>query len=132
MNKLPAAYRDVIQEAARRYRKLETEQSKHLIREVLAKLAIVIGPLIALGSFFTDEIGWLSTIAGVAAAGLGVQYQLETRVTEPRRLDEQQRIEDRLRRLGVKLSNDGRKAATLYDDGSRGSYVDPFDSHSYD
>lgn len=132
MNKLPAAYRDLIQEAAIRYRKLESEQSKHLIREVLAKLAIVIGPLLALGSFFTNDIGWLSAVAGVTAAGLGFQYQLETRVTEPRRLSEQQRIEDRLKRLGVKLSNDGRKAATLYDDGTRGAYVDPFDSRSYD
>lgn len=132
MNKLPAAYRELIQEAARRYRKLESEQSKHLIREVLAKLAIVIGPLVALGSFFTNDIGWLSALAGVMAAALGVQYQLETRVTEPRRLDEQQRIEDRLRRLGVKLSSGGRKAATLYDDGTRGSYVDPLDNRSYD
>lgn len=131
MNKLPAAYRDVIQEAALRYRKLESEQSKHLIREVLAKLAIVIGPLITLGSFFNDDIGWLSAVAGVVAAALGVQYQLETRVTEPRRLNELQGIEDHLKRLGVKLSNNGRKAATLYDDGTRGAYVDPFDNGSY-
>ncbi|MGZ8410026.1 MAG: hypothetical protein ACXWVS_08930 [Hyphomicrobium sp.] len=131
MGELPAAHRERIQDAALRYRKLELEQSRHLIREVLAKLAIVIGPLITLGSFFTNDIGWLGAISGIIAAGLGVQYQLETRVTEPRRLDEQRLIAESLKRLGVTLSGNGRKAAALHRDGTRSGYVDPFDSRSY-
>jgi hypothetical protein len=107
------------------------EQSRHLIREVFAKLAIVIGPLITLGSFFTNDIGWLGAISGIIAASLGVQYQLETRITEPRRLNEQRLIAESLKRLGVKLSGNGRKAAALYRDGTRSGYVDPFDSRSY-
>ena len=131
MGELPAAHRQRIQDAALRYRKLEVEQNRHLIREVLAKLAIVIGPLIALGSFFTGDIGWLGAISGVIAAGLGVLYQLDTRVSEPRRLNEQRLIAENLKRLGVKLSGNGRKAAALYRDGTRSGYVDPFDSRNY-
>lgn len=131
MGELPAAHRERIQDAALRYRKLEIEQNRHLIREVLAKLAIVIGPLIALGSFFTNDIGWLGALSGIIAAGLGIHYQLETRVTEPRRLNEQRLIAESLKRLGVKLSGNGRKAAVLYQDGTRSGYVDPFDSRSY-
>lgn len=131
MGELPAAHRERIQDAALRYRELELEQSRHLIREVLAKLAIVIGPLITLGSFFTNDIGWLGAISGIVAASLGVQYQLETRITEPRRLNEQRLIAENLKRLGVKLSGNGRKAAALHHDGTRSGYVDPFDSRSY-
>ena len=131
MGELPAAHRERIQNAALRYRELELEQSRHLIREVLAKLAIVIGPLITLGSFFTNDIGWLGAISGIIAASLGVQYQLETRITEPRRLNEQRLIAESLKRLGVKLSGNGRKAAALHRDGTQGGYVDPFDSRNY-
>jgi hypothetical protein len=131
MGELPAAHRERIQRAALRYRRLEVEQNRHLIREVLAKLAIVIGPLIALGSFFTRDIGWLGAISGIIAAGLGVLYQIDTRVTEPRRLNEQRLISESLKKLGVKLSGNGRRAAVLYRDGTRSGYVDPFDSRSY-
>jgi hypothetical protein len=131
MGELPAAHRERIQDAALRYRELALEQSRHLIREVLAKLAIVIGPLITLGSFFTNDIGWLGAISGIIAASLGVQYQLETRITEPRRLNEQRLIAESLKRLGVKLSGNGRKAAVLHRDGTQSGYVDPFDSRSY-
>lgn len=131
MGELPAAHRERIQDASLRYRELELEQSRHLIREVFAKLAIVIGPLITLGSFFTHDIGWLGAISGIIAASLGVQYQLETRITEPRRLNEQRLIAENLKRVGVKLSGNGRKAAALRHDGTRSGYVDPFDSRSY-
>ncbi len=131
MGKLPVAHRERIQNAALRYRALEVEQNRHLVREIFAKLAIVIGPLIALGSFFTDDIGWLGAVSGLIAAALGVLYQLDTRVSEPRRLHEQRTIAKNLERLGVKLSADGRKAAALYGDGSRSGYVDPFDNGSY-
>ena len=131
MGELPAAHRERIQDAALRYRRLEVEQNRHLIREVTAKLAIVIGPLIALGSLFTDDIGWLGAISGLIAAGLGVLYQIETRVTEPRRLNEQRLIAESLRKLGVKLSDNGRRAAVLHRDGTRSGYVDPFDSRNY-
>jgi hypothetical protein len=131
MGELPAAHREHIQDAALRYRRLEVEQNRHLIREVLAKLAIVIGPLIALGSLFTDDIGWLGGLSGIIAAGLGVLYQLDTRVTEPRRLNEQRLIAENLKKLNVRLSSNGRKAAALYRDGTRSGYVDPFDSRSY-
>jgi hypothetical protein len=131
MGELPAAHRERIQDAALRYRRLEVEQNRHLIRELLAKLAIVIGPLIALGSFFTDDIGWLGALSGIIAAVLGVLYQLDTRVTEPRRLNEQRSIAESLRKLGVTLSSNGRKAAVLHRDGTRSGYVDPFDSRNY-
>lgn len=131
MGELPAAHRQRIQDAALRYRALEAEQNRHLIRELLAKLAIVLGPLIALGSLFTDDIGWLGAVSGIIGAGLGVLYQLETRVTEPRRLNEQRRIQENLKQLGVKLSDNGRKVAVLHRDGTRSGYVDPFDSRSY-
>jgi hypothetical protein len=131
MGELPAAHRERIQDAALRYRRLEVEQNRHLIRELLAKLAIVIGPLIALGSFFTGDIGWLGALSGIIAAALGVHYQLETRVTEPRRLNEQRSIAESLRKLGVTLSSNGRKAAVLHRDGTRSGYVDPFDSRNY-
>lgn len=131
MGELPLAHRQRIQDAALRYRKLEAEQNRHLICEVLAKLAIVLGPLIALGSLFTDDIGWLGAVSGVTGAVLGVLYQLETRVTEPRRLNEQRSIQESLKQLGVKLSDNGRKAAALNHDGTQSGYVDPFDSRNY-
>ena len=131
MGEIPAAHRERIQNAALQYRKLEVEQNRHLVREVLAKLAIVIGPLIALGSFFTSDIGWLGAISGIIAAGLGVLYQLETRITEPRRLNEQRLIAESLKKLGVKLSGNGRRVAVLHRDGTRSGYVDPFDNRSY-
>jgi hypothetical protein len=40
-------------------------------------------------------------------------------------------IAESLKRLGVKLSGNGRKAAALYRDGTRSGYVDPFDNRSY-
>ncbi len=132
MGRLPATHRERIQEAVGRYRRLEVLQRRHLYREVVAKLAIVIGPLIAFGSFFTESVGPVGALAALVAAAAGVLYQLETRVTEPRRLGEQERIADALGRIGVKLSRDGRKAASLDARGHRGPYHDPFDGRSYE
>jgi hypothetical protein len=132
MDKLPDLYRLRIQEATRRYRRLEAEQQRHLYREITAKLAIVLGPLIVVGSFFTGEVGLLGAASAAVACGAGVLYQLDTRVTEPLRLREQERIAEALERLGVKLSHNGRKAASLGRLGERGRFLDPFDTRSYE
>jgi hypothetical protein len=132
MDKLPDLYRARIQDAARRYRDLEAEQQRHLYREIAAKLAIVLGPLVAIGSFFTPEVGFLGAASAAVACGAGFLYQLDTRITEPRRLREQERIAEALERLGVKLSHNGRKAAPLGRFGERGRFLDPFEPRSYE